>query len=594
MKYSLKDVCSIKYICILIIKQIMLCFDFIFWSVVFLRSMLWLIENKIEFHYIKKYFFMVVGIVAIITFGYKIFEIYIEPKIKLQVYENASKLLFDKVISSKMEYLEQRNSNNKFMEITKLSVTHIFEYMERFAVLIGRILTCFLVTLILGYIDYKAIFILIIPIVGNIFVQKKYYDLKFISECKHESYNVQKEYVKRCFYSKEYAGEIRMSNVYEVLLQIYDKAINKAIQVHKEFGSKKVLLSFATELLKNRIPFSLIFIYAVYCAMINKSVSVFDISVILVGLVNLSDQIGILINAISDVTESRKHINVLLEFLNEDIEEKSDSMRTQAIYHDSIRVENLSFAYPDEDPILQNISFEIKKGEKVAIVGENGSGKSTLLKLLIKLYTPTGGKIYLDNVDIESIDTENYRAMFSVVQQDSKLFAFSVNENISCGVPYKRKKLWYLWKSLGLTETIKMEDDGLEVSVSNEFDEGGKNFSGGEERKILLARALVKDALIGVFDEPMAALDPFAEERLMNLLFESYRFKTSIFVLHQLAYAKKADKIIVLDKGRMIECGNFTELMRLKGKYYQMYKMQEKKFVDNTSVDIKKDSELLM
>lgn len=581
-QFSIHNICKTRDICTLIFKQILLCFDFVFWSVLFLRSMLWLVESKAEFYYVEVYFGIIVGVMAFVTFGHKLFDIYIEPRMKLRVNHDVSKIFLEKIITSKMEYLEQKEHYDKFVKIENLSISRVYEFMERIAFFVGHMITSLLVVFILGSIDFKSIFVLIIPIVGNVFVQKKYFDLKYISECEYEKSNVGKEYVKRCFYSKEYAGEMRTSKIYKSLLASYDEATHKAVGTHVKFGRRRVILSFGTELLKNRIPFSLIFFYAVYCVMIQKNVSVIDISVILIGLVNLSDRIGVLINAISDVRESKKHVDDFLDFLNTEIKESTGLRCLKKELNQSIAIRNVSFAYPGEKMVLQDISFTLNKGEKIAIVGENGSGKTTLLKLLLRLYTPVKGNIYIDDINVQSLDIYQYRELFSVVQQESKLFAFSIGENIACNKVYDRQTVLKCLTLTGLDTKIGKLEHSVEAMVSKEFDECGENFSGGEERKILIARALMREGSIGIFDEPIAALDPFAEEKLMKVLFEFPGLDTSIFVLHQLAYAKYVDKIIVLDNGKIIEQGNHNELMKNKGKYYLMYTRQAECYLEQT------------
>lgn len=365
-QFSIHNICKTRDICTLIFKQILLCFDFVFWSVLFLRSMLWLVESKAEFYYVEVYFGIIVGVMAFVTFGHKLFDIYIEPRMKLRVNHDVSKIFLEKIITSKMEYLEQKEHYDKFVKIENLSISRVYEFMERIAFFVGHMITSLLVVFILGSIDFKSIFVLIIPIVGNVFVQKKYFDLKYISECEYEKSNVGKEYVKRCFYSKEYAGEMRTSKIYKSLLASYDEATHKAVGTHVKFGRRRVILSFGTELLKNRIPFSLIFFYAVYCVMIQKNVSVIDISVILIGLVNLSDRIGVLINAISDVRESKKHVDDFLDFLNTEIKESTGLRCLKKEFNQSIAIRNVSFAYPGEKMVLQDISFTLNKGEKIA------------------------------------------------------------------------------------------------------------------------------------------------------------------------------------------------------------------------------------
>ena len=245
-----------------------------------------------------------------------------------------------------------------------------------------------------------------------------------------------------------------------------------------------------------------------------------------------------------------------------------------------ITFENVSFTYPDQErPIFRNVSFEVKPGEKIGIVGLNGSGKTTLVKLLCRLYDPTEGRILLNGTDITSIPYEEYSKMISVVFQDFFLFAYSVRENILFDAELDEKMLEKSIRQSGLEEKISSLPNGIETSVYKKLDSSGIELSGGERQKLAILRAVYKDAPILILDEPTANLDAETEAEIYSDFFKISSDKTTIFISHRLAASSVADHIAVFSKGKIIEYGNHHELMLLDGTYAEMYRKQSSFYI---------------
>lgn len=224
---------------------------------------------------------------------------------------------------------------------------------------------------------------------------------------------------------------------------------------------------------------------------------------------------------------------------------------------------NVGFQYAGSDTwALRHINLTLKRGEKLSIVGENGSGKTTLVKLLCRLYDPTEGEILLDGVNIKEIDYDAYMALFSAVFQDYQLFEVSVRENIALNHPGEEAVIWDVLEKVGLRKRIEGLSHGLNHAVGREFDEKGFLPSGGEGQKLALARALYQDAPVVILDEPAAALDPRAEYELYQGFHQLIQGKTAVYISHRLSACRFCDRIIVLDKGSIIEVGDHEALMQ--------------------------------
>ena len=236
-------------------------------------------------------------------------------------------------------------------------------------------------------------------------------------------------------------------------------------------------------------------------------------------------------------------------------------------------------AYADTDSFqLSDVSLEIRKGEKIAIVGKNGAGKSTLIKLILGLYLPASGKISMNGVDYADADIKSVLAKFSYAPQVTTTFPLSFKDNITVSDPQQKDDEMYekICSKIGLSRLReKLGDDTM---MRREIFEGAADVSGGEHQKIKIARALYAQREIIVFDEPMASLDAKAEKRLIDLIFDTYKDKTVIIVTHNLSCTKDCDKIVVVDGGKIRENGNHRELLNKKGLYYNLYAAQASRY----------------
>jgi ABC transporter, permease/ATP-binding protein, hlyB family len=241
--------------------------------------------------------------------------------------------------------------------------------------------------------------------------------------------------------------------------------------------------------------------------------------------------------------------------------------------------ENVSFRYPNSNQYaIQNISFHIKAGSQVALVGTNGAGKSTIIKLICRLFTPESGTIKLNGVDIETIPIDEYYRILSVVLQTGSLLPYSIENNITLS---EQTDLERYNPALELSEFYRVQNNlpsGKYTMVSHIMDENGIDLSGGERQKLLLARAIYHGGKVYLFDEPSGAIDPLTEERIYNNYRLITKNSTSIIISHQLSFVSLCDHIILLKNGKICEEGNHEELIEKKGIYYEMYISQKRQY----------------
>lgn len=244
-----------------------------------------------------------------------------------------------------------------------------------------------------------------------------------------------------------------------------------------------------------------------------------------------------------------------------------------------IEFRNVSFHYPNSDDlILKNVNIKIKSGSKVAIVGENGGGKSTFIKLLCRLYDPTEGSILLNGKDIKQYQYNEYLLVFSVIFQDCKLFSFPIANNISADEQYDEQRVMECINKLNLNSKIERFPKGIGTFLYNSQSEGVE-ISGGEAQKLAIARALYRNAPIVILDEPTSALDPIAELEIYENFYQLVHNKTAIFVSHRMSSCKFCDRILVFQKGSIIQQGNHSDLVKEEGLYYSLWNAQAQYYI---------------
>lgn len=242
---------------------------------------------------------------------------------------------------------------------------------------------------------------------------------------------------------------------------------------------------------------------------------------------------------------------------------------------DDINVKNLSFTYPFSDTeILHNVSFSVKSGEKIAVVGENGSGKSTLVKLLMRFYDPTNGKISVDNYDLKDFNIFDLHKNLSATFQDFSRFKLTFQENVITGYSFNKDRVNNVLKASGLGDLLANDHLNLNTMLAKDF-KNGTDLSGGQWQKVALARDLYADGKIEFLDEPTAALDAKSEAEIYQRFLKENDKKTIFFVTHRLSAVRFADKVLFLDGGKISGFDTHTNLLQTNPKYKEMYDLQK-------------------
>lgn len=381
----------------------------------------------------------------------------------------------------------------------------------------------------------------------------------------------------------EYGKEIRLNSYRPLLLKKVD-ALNKSCFRFMNKIIKAQTRGIKISHITNGIQSIVVYIWLGY-SVIKGILGIGDFSMYFNATNQFKDSFLAIISTLADIKIHGLYMGHFLKYMNLPDEDQEDqnakSIIDQKTFH-NISFENVSFIYPGQEKyVLKNVSFSICQGEKLSIVGLNGSGKTTIVKLLLRLYKPVEGRILIDGQDINEIDYDKYKAMFSVVFQDFKLFAFTIRENLCGDDIVCEDELNDIMNKVGLESKIKSLPNGYNTNYSRLFDESGVEFSGGESQKLAIARALYKNAPIVIMDEPTSALDPVAEYEIYKDFDKLTLKKTAIYISHRLSSCRFCDNILVLNHGEVVEYGSHDLLMSQNGMYSDMYSKQAQFYIDS-------------
>lgn len=432
-----------------------------------------------------------------------------------------------------------------------------------------------------------SILFIVSPLVGNFLFGNIKNRLEFRRYQESAPNDKVMNYVNRVMYLPDYAKEIRMSKVFNLLRHQYDEATDSNVKVAEKYAFRMAGMNLLRLIFTFTVIFEGVLLFAVYENIVKGTVSLAELTVMTSLMVSAT---WILIGLFENVMNTIKNglfISNLRNFLEyeEKIPEDQGGILPSETFR-SIEFDHVSFSYQQEETI-KDLSFTVRKGETVALVGHNGAGKSTIVKLLLRLYDPTEGVIRLNGTDIRQYDLRAYRKLFATAFQDYRIFGMTVKDNVLMGTHPEREDelVKEALEKAGVYERILALPEGIHTMMTKEFDDKGAVLSGGESQKVAVARAFVKESPIRIFDEPSSALDPIAEYELFNSIMKDGKDRTMIFISHRLSSVKNSDRVFMLEKGRIIEEGTHSELMEKDGSYAEMYKKQAMNYLAVDTVE---------
>lgn len=434
--------------------------------------------------------------------------------------------------------------------------------------------------------DAAGILFVFASFVLRYFVSKVLNKLNYDVRLKLNPLMRKRNYVSRVFYLNDYAKELRLHpRVGDALEKEFQETNDEIVKEQRKVGLKRTLLNFTRDyVVGDFIMDGLYITYLVFQAAVLHTIDYSNAVVLFNRTGSLRRGMANMADIFPKAQENSLYVDKIRAFL--DYEPKMKTMEGEPVPEGNaeLSLEHVSFRYQEGmEDTLKDITLKVKPGEKIAIVGYNGAGKTTLIKLLMRLYDPTGGRICYHGEDIKKYMPYDYRHRIGVVFQDYQMYGASLEENVVMrSLEDSAKETRALPEALaisaleraGFGERLKTLPKGLETQVTAEFDKDGVNFSGGESQKIAISRAFYKDADILIMDEPSSALDPIAEYELNKAMESAAKGKTVFYISHRLSTTRDADRIILLENGRIAEEGTHESLLAMNGRYAEMWRVQ--------------------
>ena len=528
---------------------------------------------------------LTINIIQIIPDGFFIYGW--QYKYKPRLYRALKEQMFKKASEIDLYCYDDPAYYNDFVLSVSQSEAAIDRFLELLNMAMQAITVLFTTGIFYLMTDPTGIVFVFVSFILRFVVSKKLNKVNYDNRIAINPHMRKRDYVSRVFYLKDFAKELRLHpNAGTQLEQEFAEANDNIINEHKKVAVKRVWFQFLKDYgVGDFLIDGLYITYLVYKAAVLHSVTYSDAVILFNRTGSLRGSMSRFADLGPKAHENSMFVDKIRSFLSYEPQLKNDEGDEVPQGNGELKLEHVSFKYSETGrTVLDDISLTVKPGEHIAIVGYNGAGKTTLIKLLMRLYDPTSGTISYHNQNVKTFCPREYHKRIGVVFQDFQMFGANLAENVVMDNMSKTEQeeksplITNALQSAGFGEKLARLPQGLFTQVTTEFDKAGVDFSGGESQKVAISRAFYKNADILIMDEPSSALDPIAEYELNKAMESAAKGKTVFYISHRLSTTRDADRIIMLERGRIIEEGTHAQLLARNGKYAEMWNAQAGKY----------------
>lgn len=557
--------------------------EFLVVGSVLTRMILDMAMQRVDFGRVMVFVWLVIGLLFIISVYNKYYEQFIKPVTDVEMYSELNGMLYKKAAQVDLACFEDSEFYNRYMLAIGQAHVRVPESIKNICGMLAGFVSMLAAFTVIYRIDRLAILFVIFPLLGNFCFYGILNSRIFQMERDTIVFKRITDYVNRTIHLSDYAKELRMTNVYQLLKKQYDRAICEIHRVIGKYTIGNILLFWLFQYFTFTLLQEGALIYAGYRLLVSGTIVFAQFAVIMTTMNCNTWTLLDFADAVMAAAKNRLYIEQIREFLEYEpsIPEDAEGLIPQ-LPITCIEFDHVWFGYGDGKDVVKDITFQIDGSQSVAIAGYNGAGKSTLMKLLLRLYDPNQGEIRVNGINIRDYQVQAYRKLFATAFQDGKIFADTLEENILMGQHGDEKedfkRVWRALTLAGLAGEVKTWEKQEKTILTREFSKEGAVLSGGQNQKVLAARAFAKPCQIAVFDEPSSALDPLAEYDLFENIRKFGEGKQLFFISHRLSSVQNADIVFFMEHGRILERGSHQELMGQNGKYAALYRLQAEKY----------------
>ncbi|WP_244934730.1 ABC transporter ATP-binding protein [Leptospira jelokensis] len=516
------------------------------------------------------------GIITILFFGSQKLYFLCTTLLRIKLGQEVNERILSKAITLELTQFENSETYDKMTQARSEASSKPLSMVNRFFTITQSSITIISFFGLLVKLSPIASLILIIAAIPTFIAETRFSTHSFRLFRWKAKETREQVYLETLMAREDNAKEILLFNLGKEFLSRYQNNFQKIYSEDRKLTIKKSIVSFLLGLI-SQLAFYGTYVWVISLAL-EKKITLGEMTMYLVIFRQGQTTFANALSAFGGIYEDHLYIENLMEFLNLPVLRKFGKYKNQDS-KSGIIFDSVSFQYPgSQTDSLTNVSFELKAGDKMAIVGENGSGKTTLIKLLTRLYTPTSGTIYLDGVNLNDWEEESLRKRFGVIFQNFVQYQFKVGDNIGMGDVKKAQseEEWVHAAKLGMAHDFINRLDLKYHTRLGKWFQDGRELSGGQWQKIALSRAFMRsEADILILDEPTSAIDAEAEMKVFEHFREHTLGKTVILISHRFSTVRMADKILVLELGKKTEWGDHQSLLAKKGKYEKLFRLQQ-------------------
>ena len=566
-------------------------FDFVFrtisglfgyyYSIVFLGILYSAVEQSISVGFVLGFIGATTALMLVFDALNAWYFCSFRAKTDVDFYEKFNQELFRKAADVELACYENTEFYTKYTRAAAEANGRMVAILDNITSFFSALFSTLLILGTIFALDPLAVVFLVFPVLLSLVIRTRRNKASYDLSMENTDPERQKQYVHRTVYLESYAKELRLTRIFHVLTGYYAQSVQQLCHNFRTLG-KRVGAYRAIDSALSISQWPIAILYAGFRVLITHTIDAGKFVVLVNAINQMVHSMEYLMNLLMNTQRDGLFVENFREFMNYTPKiAQSQEGKTPGSQPHTLELRNVSYTYDGaSEPVLHHVNLVLRPGETVALVGHNGAGKTTLIKLLLRLYDPTEGEILLDGVDIRQYGVWEYRRLFGTVFQDYQVFSMPVSDNVLMHptTPDEEEQAAQALRDAGVYDKIMEHPQGMKAVLTREFDDDGRVLSGGEFQKVAIARLYASGCEFAVLDEPSSALDPLAEYQMFESLKRVCRGRTVIFISHRLSSAVLADKVYLMEQGRVTEEGTHRDLMARGGAYAEMFRMQARMY----------------